>query len=92
MHQYCQEINRQIIDFNQKAFENGFRSMALFQEQTETLINGFFEQINWLPEEGRRIADDCFKVYKQSLQNYKSYLDDQYRKLMEIFQQTGSQR
>lgn len=92
MHHHCPEIHKHFLDFNKRAWENSLKSIALFQEQTETLINGLFEQINWLPEEGRRIADDIFAISKQSLHNYKTYMDQQYRKLLEIFPETDIQR
>ena len=47
------QIAKQMIVFNKTAFDNNFRAMQALQEQTERLVNKFWEKSPMFPEEGK---------------------------------------
>lgn len=52
------QIAKQMIVFNKTAFDNNFRAMQALQEQTERLVNKFWEKSPVFPEEGKKAISE----------------------------------
>ena len=79
------QIIKQMIEFNQATFNNTFQAMVLLQDQFERIAQTTVEQANWLPAEGRKAIENWVEAYKTGRDNYKSYVDDSYKKVETYF-------
>ncbi len=79
------QITKKIIEFNKTAFDNTFNATRVMQEQTERLISSFSERAQWLPEQGKKAVSELVKTNKKRREEFKSYVDDNYRKVNDFF-------
>lgn len=79
------QILKQMIEFNQATFNNTFQAMVLLQDQFERVAQTAVEQANWLPAEGRKAIENWVEAYKTGRDNYKSYVEDSYKKVEKYF-------
>lgn len=79
------QILKQMIEFNQTTFNNTFQAMMLLQEQFERVAQTAIDQANWLPADGRKAIENWVEAYKTGRDQYKSYVDDSYKKVEKYF-------
>ncbi len=79
------KIANQMISFQKNLFESAFGAMSMVQEQTEKMVNTFFNQFPWIPEEGKKAITDSVKMYKEARDNFKKSVDDGFAKMEEMF-------
>ena len=79
------QILKQMIEFNQATFNNTFQAMILLQDQFERVAQTAIEQANWLPAEGRKAIENWVEAFKTGRDNYKSYVEDSYKKVEKYF-------
>lgn len=82
------QIAKQMITFNKTAFDNNFRAMQALQEQTERLVNKFWEKSPMFPEEGKKAISDWMTAYKKGCDDFKGAVDDNFKKVEEFFKET----
>jgi polyhydroxyalkanoate synthesis regulator phasin len=82
------QIAKQMIVFNKTAFDNNFRAMQALQEQTESLVNKFWDKSPMFPEEGKKVISDWMTAYKKGCEDFKSVVDDNFKKVEDFFQET----
>jgi hypothetical protein len=80
------QLLKQMIEFNQAAFNNTFNAMVTLQEQFERVANTVLEQATWLPAEGRNAIENWVNSFKTGRDNYKQYMDDSYQQVEKFFQ------
>ena len=81
-------IAKQMIVFNKTAFDNNFRAMQALQEQTEGLVNKFWDKSPMFPEEGKKVISDWMTAYKKGCEDFKSVVDDNFKKVEDFFEET----
>jgi len=81
------QIAKQMIVFNKTAFDNNFRAMLALQEQTERLVNRFWEKSPMFPEEGKKAITDWMTAYKKGCGDFKSLVDENFQKVEEFFKE-----
>ena len=79
------QIAKQMIQFNKTAFDNTFNAMIVMQEQTEKMIGTYLGQALLLPEEGKKAIADWIKAYKKGREEFKTAVDENYKKVEEYF-------
>lgn len=79
------QIIKQMVEFNQSAFDNAFDAIVTIQNQTEQAAEKMMDQADWLPEEGRKVIDNWVDVYKTSRQNFKVQVDNNYKQIEKLF-------
>ncbi|MEJ2153958.1 MAG: hypothetical protein P8X96_01330 [Desulfobacteraceae bacterium] len=79
------QILKQMIEFNQATFNNTFQAMMLLQDQFERVAQTAIDQANWLPAEGRKAIENWVEAYKTGRDNFKSYVEDSYKKVEKYF-------
>jgi hypothetical protein len=79
------QIFKQMFDFNKTAFENGFKTMVMLQDQAERMANVFMEQSPWLPEEGKKAINDWISSFKKARDNFKKTVDESVKKVEDYF-------
>lgn len=82
------KIARQIIEFNKTAFENTFNVIMALQEQTEKLVLSLSEKAQWIPEDGKKAINEWAKTNKKRQEEFKSYVDGNYKKASNYFAET----
>lgn len=80
------QLLKQMIDFNQSAFNSTFNAMIMLQDQFERVADTVLEQATWLPAEGRNAIENWVQAYKTGRETYKTYMDESYAKVEQFFQ------
>ena len=80
------QMLKQMIEFNQAAFNNSFNAMVMLQEQFERVAATVLEQATWLPAEGRNAIENWVQSYKTGRDNYKQYMEESYQQVEKFFQ------
>ena len=78
------QILKQMLEFNQTAFNNAFNAMTLLQDQFENVANTVLEQAK-LPAEGRKAIENWTETYKPACQTSKQQIDDSYKQVEKAF-------
>ena len=78
------QILKQMVEFNQTAFNNAFNAMTLLQDQFENVANTVLEQAK-LPAEGRQVIENCTETYKSAYQTLKQQIDDGFNQVEKAF-------
>lgn len=79
------QIIKQVVKFNQDAFDNTFDAIVTLQDQTEKMAEKMMAQTNWMPAEGRTAIDSWVEVYKTSRNNFKAQVDNGYKQIENLF-------
>jgi len=79
------QIAKQMMEFNNMTFDNTLNVMMVLQDQTEKLVFSFLEKAQWLPEDGKKFINEWVKVYKKGREEFRSYVDDNHKKVNDYF-------
>jgi hypothetical protein len=79
------QITKQMIQFNKALFDNSFRAMTMVAEQNEKMIETYFTQATWLPEEGKEAIKKWVSAYRAGCNDFKKRMDDNYAKVDTFF-------
>ena len=79
------QIIKQMMEFNQTAFDNTFDAIVTIQNQTEQIAAKMMDQAEWMPAEGRSAIDNWVEVYKTSRKNFKVQVDSNYKQIEKLF-------
>jgi polyhydroxyalkanoate synthesis regulator phasin len=81
----AKQIAKEMIAFHKAAFDNNFQAMTLLHEQTEKLINKFWEKSPLLPEESRQAISEWMRTYKKGREDFKKVADENFKKAENYF-------
>ena len=79
------QIAKQMIAFNKAAFDNNFSAINALHEQTERIINKFWEKSPMFPEEGKKVISEWMKAYKKGCEDFKNTVDENFKKVEDFF-------
>jgi len=79
-----EKLFNQTLRTYKTSFDNAFSTIAIFQDQTEQMMNIFLENAPGIPEEGKKAIQDWGKSYKKSREDYKAAVDESYKRLEEF--------
>lgn len=79
------QIAKQIIAINKTVFDNNFNQMKVLYEQTERLVNKFWEKLPMYPEEGRKAISEGIKACKKGSEDFKNIVDENFKKAEDYF-------
>jgi polyhydroxyalkanoate synthesis regulator phasin len=79
------QIQKQMVDFNKKAFDASFEAMAAMQEQTEKMVSTMMQQSQFFPDEGKKLITDSLKTYKKGREEFKAAADENFKKVDAFF-------
>ena len=82
------QIAKQMIIFNKTAFDNNFLAMQALREQTENLVNKFWEKSPMFPEEGKKAISEWMKAYKKGSNEFKNMVDENFKKVEDFFNES----
>lgn len=79
------KILKQLLEFQNVTFNNAFDANALLQDQLELMTSTVMDQAAWLPPEGRKAFDSWVGTYKSSRDNFKKYVNENYKQVDRFF-------
>lgn len=79
------ENTKQIVSFYKTSFDNSFNTMTILQEQAEKMFSMYLDQAPWFPEEGKKIIREWEQNYARGRAEFKSAVDDNFKKVEEYF-------
>ena len=79
------DIAKQMLDYSKAAFEVGFNSMVMLQEQTSQVMDQFLKQSPWIPPQTKSFINEWSNIYKKSALDFKDAADKNYSKIEEFF-------
>ena len=80
---------KQMIDFNNAAYNNSFNTMVTLQEQMEKATNALLDQATWMPEEGKNAIKGWIGAYKDGREKFKIAIDENFKKVEAFFNATS---
>jgi polyhydroxyalkanoate synthesis regulator phasin len=78
-------IAQQMIGFNKSAYDHNIRAMSGLHEQTERVINKFWQKAPMFPEEGKKVISDWMTAYKKGCEDLKNSMDDNFKNVEDFF-------
>ena len=79
------QIFKQMLEFNQAAFNNTFNALTALQGQFEQVAKTVLDQATWLPAEGRQAIENWTETYKSACQTCKQQIDDSFSQVEKFF-------
>lgn len=80
------KVAKKMIDFYKTTFDSSFNALTILQEQAEKMVNVSLQQAPWFPAEGRNVVDEWVKAYKKGRDDFKSQVDENYKKVDSYFE------
>jgi polyhydroxyalkanoate synthesis regulator phasin len=81
-------IAKQMVDFQRSAFEHTYQTAALVQEHMEKMASTTVREMEWLPEEGKRMIEEWTGNCRKGRSELKKAMDDQFDVFSGAFGQT----
>ena len=82
---YSKEMTKQMIDGHKAAFETGFTSMVMLQEQTSKAVDHFIKQSPWIPVQTKSMINEWTGMYKKGTMDIKDAVNQNFAKMEEVF-------
>lgn len=74
----------EMIDFQKFLFDNSFKMMSLFQNQSEKIIQFSIDQNPWFPEDGKKICSYWTQSSQKYMKNCKEVMATNFNKIKEM--------
>jgi hypothetical protein len=82
------EMSRQLVEFNRVMFRNYMGAITVLEEQTEKTFAQMMAQAPLFPQELKAAVTNWFETYKQGLDNFKTFTEDNFNKMEELYSGT----
>ena len=79
------EIFKQMIEFNQATFNNVYDSVALIQDQFESIAMKALDQSDIVPEDGRKAIESWAELLKNGRKDIKVQIDNSFEQADKLF-------
>ncbi len=73
------QIANQMLAFKKFAFDNTCNTMALFQEQTEKMLNFYLDQATFLPRESKKMLTEWLNASRTGREFFKKFMEDGFK-------------
>ena len=81
------QFAKQALGFQKTMLENSFNAMTMIQDQTETMINGYLDQLPWVTAEGKKSLQTSVDMAKKARGDFKKAVDDGFSKIEELLEE-----
>ncbi len=72
------QMAKQMIDFQKSILNNSYNALTVIQNQTETMINSYAEQLPWMTDEVKTQLTQNFEQARKAGEEFKKAIDDGY--------------
>lgn len=76
---FDQTMYKKMTTFQKTASDNTFAAMDKIHEQSESMMNVFFNQASWLPQESRTMFKDWSQNFKTVREQYKTMVEEGFK-------------
>ena len=83
------KIAKQLMDYNKSAFESGYNTIFMLQEQTTKALDNMLQQSPWLPAQTKSFINEWVGIYKKVINDFKDAVDQNYTKMEEYIESEG---
>lgn len=84
------QIVRHMLEFHKSTFRNGFNAMVMLQDQTEKVMQNFFNQAAWIPEDLKKSVNDWVASYKKGRDEFRKAVEDNFNRVDDFFTPTNA--
>jgi hypothetical protein len=81
------QFAKQTLNFQKTIFDNSFNAIALAQDQTETMFNGYVDNLPWVTDESKKSLQDSVDVAKKARDDFKKAVEDGFARFEELMEQ-----
>lgn len=67
---------RQTLIVQKTIFDSSFNAIVMAQEQMETMVNGYMEQLPWVTAETKESMQKSIDIVKKTRNDFKKAVDD----------------
>lgn len=80
------QMVKQTLNFQKNIFTNSYNAMVLAQDQTEKMLNSYFEQLPWATDEGKKSLASSVEMGKKARDGFKKAVDEGYAHFEEMLE------
>jgi hypothetical protein len=80
-----QKMTKQMVDLYKSSFDNTFQTITMLQDQGEWVVNMFFKQAPWLPEQFKEVIFQWIEFYKNGIDGFKKAADGGFKTAENLF-------
>ena len=73
-----------MIGFQRTIFNNTCNAIAVMQDNSENMMNGFLKQFPWVTNDSKKPLNDSISFFKESRSNYQKMIDQGFQNLAEM--------
>jgi len=73
-----------MIDFQKTLFDNTYSVVTAMQDNSENMVNGFFNQFTWVTEEAKKPFNESVTFIKKAREDYRKTIDQGFEKLAKL--------
>jgi hypothetical protein len=84
------QIAKQMISFSKTSFDNKFTETSTLYNQTEKIINKFWEESPIFPEEGKKAISEWIKSYNKGCEDFKCVMNEKFKNVEDFFNESKS--
>lgn len=77
------KIAKQLFDYNKAAFESGYNTIFMMQEQSTKALDNMLQQNPWLPAQTKSFMNEWMNIYKKVINDFKEAVDQNYSRMEE---------
>jgi hypothetical protein len=77
---------KQVLGFQKSFFDSSFNAMCVVQDQTETMVTGFMNQLPWMTADGKKAVASSLEFTKKLRGDIKKNIDDGYKNIDAFFE------
>jgi hypothetical protein len=78
---------KQALGIQKTILENSFNAMTMIQDQTETMLNGYLNQLPMVTADGKKSMQTSFDMAKKARDDFKKSVDDGFSKFEELLEE-----
>lgn len=78
------KIAKQMIGLQRTLFDNTYNAVTAMQDNSENMINGFFNQFTWVTEEAKKPFNDSVTFIKKAREDQRKTIDQGFEKIAEL--------
>jgi flagellar hook assembly protein FlgD len=86
MYEQTETMAKQMIDLQRISAENTIGNMIVFWEQAGSMFNALFNQISWVPEDGKKVFREWVDSNKKGCETLRNVVNNGYASLGRCFE------
>lgn len=81
------QFTKMTLDFQKTMLDNSYNAMTMVQDQSEKIINTYFDQMPWVTDEGKKSLLASVDMTKKARVDFKKAMDDGFEKIEQLLEE-----